>query len=115
MTTENKLRAAAAAGRPGCVTIEALYTAASRWGLVNQVPFMRVTCVTTGEDGTCETPFGRIDYTHVDIPGEELLRRSIDDGSPLRLADSELTLETLRCTGMDRIYDLVDENGDDLL
>ena len=115
MTVENELRAAAAAGRPGCVTIESLYTAASRWGLVNQVPFMRVTCVTTGEDGTCETPFGRIDYVHVDIPGEELLRRSIDDGSPLRLADRELTLETLRLTGLDRIYDLVDENGDDLL
>ena len=111
---DGRLRTVAAVARGERVTVEALYSAASRWGLVNQVPYARVTCVTTGRGGSFQTPLGRIDYTHTEMSGEELLGRSIDDGSPLRLADRELTLEMLRRTGLDRIYDLVNEDGDDL-
>lgn len=108
-----RIRDVALAGRRNHVTVEALYSAASRWGLVSQIPNALVTCVTTGRSGRFRTPLGDVVYTHTDMPLSVLHKCSVYDGSRLLLADRNLTIETLRRTGMNHVYDIEEDDWDD--
>lgn len=45
---------------------ESFESASSQWGVISQIPLGRITVATTGSSGIEETPYGTIEYTHVE-------------------------------------------------
>ena len=93
--------------RRGQFCYEGLESAASRWGIVSQIPVDRLTVVTTGREGTFSTPFGTIEFVHSEAKPAEMIRNTIRlPGHPLRVATREYTVRYLqKCK---RSLDLID-------
>lgn len=95
--------------RPGEFNYESLESAASRWGLISQVPVGHVMVVTTGSPG--EVPVGReglIEFVHTDESLESLL-----DSGVVSRPDTTLPIASMRRTADDlvrygRSLDLID-------
>jgi hypothetical protein len=84
-----------------------LESAAARWGVISQIPVGRLTVVTTGREGTFQTPFGTIEFVHTKADDLEIIQNTVAvPGSPLRLATKGYTVEGLKRTR--RSLDLVD-------
>ena len=95
--------------RPGEFNYESLESAASRWGLISQVPIGHVMVVTTGASGeTTLEEGGTIEFVHTDESLEELL-----DAEIISRPDTTLPLASKRRAASDlvkydRSVDLID-------
>lgn len=82
-------------------------SAASRWGVVSQMPTDRLTVATTGREGEFPTPFGTIEFVHTGSSVDEILAHTVPlPRSPLRLATKQYAVEGLRRAR--RSLDLID-------
>lgn len=99
--------------RHGQFCYEGLESAASRWGLISQVPIDRLTVMTTGREGEFATPFGTIEFVHTAAKPAEILANTVGiPGRSLRLASKGYVVRYLvKCR---RSLDLIDweEVGD---
>ena len=102
------LHEAAQALRPGEFVYESFESAASRWGLISQIP-MRLTLATTGSSGEYDTPYGCVELTHTPASESELLAGTVDrsEFGELPLAGEKLALHDLKRE--DRCQDLLAE------
>ena len=83
--------------RRGHYCFESLESAASKWGIVSQVPIDRITVMTTGREGEFRTPFGTIEFVHTSAGSDEILSNTVErPGNPLRIATKEYTLKNMR-------------------
>lgn len=64
--------------REGEFNYVSLESRLSSLGVISQVPMVK-TVSTTGRSGRYDTPYGSIDYTHTDIPREQLLEETVPD------------------------------------
>ena len=82
-------------------------SAASRWGIISQIPVDRLTVVTTGREGAFPTPFGTIEFIHTRADAFEIAENTVDvPNSPLRLATRRYTVVGLKRAR--RSLDLID-------
>ncbi|CCN83291.1 Conserved hypothetical protein [Vibrio nigripulchritudo SFn27] len=79
--------------------------ALSRWHVISQIPMMLI-LATTGESGLYSTPFGRIEFVHVDHTDKQILENTVEFKYSLRLAKRWWAYEDLKC--IDRCMDLID-------
>ncbi|KOO14432.1 hypothetical protein AKJ18_12835 [Vibrio xuii] len=79
--------------------------ALSRWNVISQIPMMLI-LATTGESGLYSTPFGRIEFVHVEHTNKEILESTVEFKYSLRLAKKWRAYEDLKC--IDRCMDLID-------
>ena len=94
--------------KPGEFSYESFESAASQWGIVSQVPLGRITVATTGLTSEEDTPYGVVEFTHVD--------RSIVDAAdgavsraprcPLPIASKRRAVEDM--VRLDRSTELID-------
>ena len=83
-------------------------SAASRWGIISQIPVDRLTVVTSGREGIFPTPFGTIEFIHTAADALEIMTNTVDlPDSPLRLATKRYTVIGLKRAR--RSLDLIDE------
>jgi len=77
-----------------------LESALSEYGLISQIPIDRLTVMTTGREGTYQTPYGVIEFTHTKRKVIHILDciQSIP-GRPLRLATEETAVRDLKRVG----------------
>ena len=87
----------AVALRRGDYVFESLESAASKWGIVSQVPVDRITVMTTGRSGEFHTPFGTIEFVHTRASPEDILSNTVDrPGNPLPIASKRYTVDNMR-------------------
>ncbi|KHT38508.1 hypothetical protein [Vibrio sinaloensis] len=79
--------------------------ALSRWHVISQIPMMLI-LATTGKPGLYSTPFGRIEFVHVEHTNKEILENTVEFNYSLRLAKKWRAFEDLKC--IDRSMDLID-------
>ena len=111
MTDDEVLYQIADVARHRELKAEPLETAGSKWGIISQVYFDYLTCVTTGRSGTIECKYGQVDFVHTEMGKRELRERCArQDRGPFGflLTNEETTRLFLRRTG--RAKDLVDED-----
>lgn len=95
--------------RPSEYNYESLESAASRWGIISQVPVGHLMVVTTGAAGEVEIEgMGSIEFVHTDEPLEELLDAQIVSrpDTTLPIASRRRAVDDLTRYG--RSLDLVD-------
>lgn len=93
--------------RIGCACYVGMESAASRWGIISQIPVNHLTVVTTGREGLFSTPFGTIEFIHTKADALEIVMNTVDvPGSPLRLATKRYTVVGLKRAH--RSLDLID-------
>ena len=97
----------AATLRRGDLNYIGFESAASRWGVISQIPIDRLTIATTGREGEFSTPLGTIEFVHTEASVDEILSQTISlPHSPLRLATKSYAVEGLRRAR--RSLDLID-------
>lgn len=79
--------------------------ALSRWHVISQIPMMLI-LATTGESGLYSTPFGRIEFVHVEHANKDILENTVEFKYSLRLAKKWRAFEDLKY--IDRCMDLID-------
>ncbi|MDE9383448.1 hypothetical protein PZ937_21920 [Vibrio alginolyticus] len=79
--------------------------ALSRWHVISQIPMMLI-LATTGESGLYSTPFGRIEFVHVEHTNKEIFESTVECRHSLRLARKWRAFEDLKC--INRCMDLID-------
>jgi hypothetical protein len=85
----------AIAFRPANLVYLSFESHLSEWGAISQIP-MLLTVATTGPSELVRTRHGRIEFTHVDGPRDEILARTIvGDPRPLRVASPRMAYEDL--------------------
>ena len=104
-----RLREAIGVFRRHELTIEALETAASQHGVVSQYYMRKVSCITTGRSAFIRTPLGEAELVHTNIDEQYLRAHSHLADTCLLLADSELTLLSLRNTHRDNTLEIDEE------
>ncbi len=83
--------------RFGCICFIGMESAASRWGVISQIPVDRLTVVTSGREGLFCTPFGSIEYIHTKADAFEITANTIEvPDSPLKLATKQYTVAGLK-------------------
>ena len=83
--------------RRGHYCFESLESAASKWGIISQVPIGRITVMTTGREGTFETPFGTVEFVHTSAAPDEIFENTVErPGCPLPIATKRYTAKNLR-------------------
>ena len=94
--------------RIGSTCYVGMESAASRWGIISQIPVDRLTVVTSGREGIFPTPFGTIEFIHTAADALEIMTNTVDvPDSPLRLATKRYTVIGLKRAR--RSLDLIDE------
>lgn len=83
--------------RRGEHVFESLESAASKWGIVSQVPVDRITVMTTGRSGEFRTPFGTVEFVRTQAPPDEIAANTIErPGNPLPIATKRYTARNLK-------------------
>ena len=59
--------------RIGSTCYVGMESAASRWGIISQIPVDRLTVVTSGREGIFPTPFGTIEFIHTAADALEIM------------------------------------------
>jgi len=86
--------------RPGCISYVSLESMLSEYGAISQIPFNRMTVMTTGKSGVVDTPFGVIEFTHTKRGVADILHRTAQTkGRPLRIATREAAIRDLLRVG----------------
>lgn len=87
---------------------ESFESAASQWGVISQIPMGALTVATTGASGEERTPYGTIEYTHVDGTFLEARKGTVSrrPRTALAIAKKERAVEDLVSQG--RSLDLID-------
>lgn len=97
----------AAVLRRGALNYIGFESAASRWGIISQIPVDRLTVATTGREGEFPTPLGTVEFVHTEASVDEILSQTVPlPHSPLRLATKAYAVEGLRRAR--RSLDLID-------
>ena len=93
--------------RVGDLCYVGMESAASRWGVISQIPVERLVVVTTGREGEFKTRFGVIEFVHTKADSLEIAENTLSvPDSPLRLATKRYTVRGL--TRAHRSLDLID-------
>lgn len=72
----------------------------SEYGVISQVPLDRITVMTTGREGTYQTPFGTIEFTHTKRSVSDILGNIlVQPNRPLRLATKKAAWRDLKRVG----------------
>lgn len=79
--------------------------ALSLWHVISQIPMMLI-LATTGGSCLYTTPFGRIEFVHVEHTNKEILENTVEFKYSLRLAKKWRAFEDLKY--IDRCMDLID-------
>lgn len=79
--------------------------ALSRWHVISQIPMMLI-LATTGESGLYSTPFGRIEFVHIEHTDQVIIENTVEFKYSLRLAKKWRAFEDLKYIG--RCMDLID-------
>lgn len=83
--------------RRGEYAFESLESAASKWGIVSQVPVDRITVMTTGRSGEFRTPFGTVEFVHTQAALDEIAANIVErPGNPLPIATKRYTVQNLK-------------------
>lgn len=83
--------------RRGEYVYEGLESAASRWGIISQIPVNRLTVMTTGREGEFNTRFGVIEFTHTKASPQDICENTLQrDGHPLRISSKSYTIRNLK-------------------
>lgn len=86
--------------RQGYLSYVSYESMLSEYGLISQIPLNYLSVATEGLDGDYETPFGRIEFTHVDTDRLSIIDQSIFiNGRPMRIAMKALALNDLKSIG----------------
>lgn len=95
--------------RPGEMCYVSLESILSEYGVISQIPISMITIMTTGANGTYETPFGTIEFTHTKRRLTALLSRTVFvKNRPLRIATKEAAIRDLCRVG--RNTNMINEN-----
>lgn len=82
--------------RSGYFTFESLESAASKWGIISQVPVDRLTVMTEGREGVFVTLFGTIEFVHTEASPEEIADNIVHrPDNPLPIATKRYTARNL--------------------
>ena len=94
--------------RPNDIVYESLEYAASKYGIISQIPTV-FTCMTTGEEGWYETCLGRVEFAHTDASVEEIRANTInrEKYDEIPFATEEYAEHDLRL--LNRCVDLLEE------
>ncbi|NHB95353.1 type IV toxin-antitoxin system AbiEi family antitoxin [Photorhabdus stackebrandtii] len=85
--------------RRGEYNYVSLESALSQYGLISQIPIDRLTIMSTGRSGEFETPWGVIEITHTSREPSEILKGTLENRGPLRIARKETALRDLKRVG----------------
>lgn len=101
--------------RPGAFSYVSLESILSEYGVISQIPLNRITVMTTGSPGICDTPFGTVEFTHTKRAPAQVLDRSMNvEGRPLRIASKEAAIADLRRVGRNtNMLNLADVDSDE--
>ena len=85
--------------RRGHAVFESLESAASKWGVISQIPVGSTMYMTTGRSGLFETSYGRIEFVHTKMSPAEIYKNTVSRGPfRTRIASEELTKKNLKAT-----------------
>ncbi len=76
-----------------------LESALSEYGVISQIPIVRLTVMTTGRKGVFKTPYGVIEFTHTDRDDIDILNNTILSDRPLRIATESAAIRDLKRVG----------------
>lgn len=95
--------------RQGRYVCESFESAGAQWGFISQIPIDRVTVATTGRSGEFCTPYGVIEFTHVNRPALEIVEGIVDRKpyNPLPIASEKLALDDM-LAAKGRCVELID-------
>lgn len=95
--------------RQGRYVCESFESAGAQWGFISQIPTDRVTVATTGRSGEFRTPYGVIEFTHVNRPALEIVEGIVDRKpyNPLPIASEKLALDDM-LAAKGRCVELID-------
>ena len=82
--------------RRGYAVYESLESAASKWGIISQIPVGHTMYMTTGRPGLFDTRYGQLEFVHTKLPLAYIMENTVPRG-PRRapLATKELTRKNL--------------------
>lgn len=98
--------------RRGHYCYESLESAASKWGIISQIPPDRLTVVTTGREGEFYTPYGTVEFVHTNANATQIHGHVVQrPNSPLPIATKQFTAENLkRCHRSTHLIDWEEVN-----
>ncbi len=85
--------------RPGHYNYLSLESALSEYGVISQIPIDRITVMTTGRKGECETPYGVVEFTHTRRTIFDILENTLSIDRPLRFAKKQTAWRDLKRVG----------------
>lgn len=86
--------------RQGYYNYISLESMLSEYGIISQIPIDRLTVMTTGRNGTYETTYGVIEFTHTKRPVADIIDHiKTIDKRPLRIATKEIAWRDLKRVG----------------
>ncbi|MBD2786396.1 hypothetical protein ID858_16290 [Xenorhabdus sp. DI] len=85
--------------RRGEYSYISLESALSQYGIISQIPTDRLTIMSTGRSGEFETPWGVIEITHTNKKPSEILKGTLENRGPMRIARKETALRDLKRVG----------------
>jgi len=86
--------------RSGYYNYISLESALSEHGVISQIPIDRLTIMTTGRSGVCQTTYGKIEFTHTQRTINTILNGSLKiEGKPLRMATKQTAWRDLKRVG----------------